>query len=157
MPADKVNTQAYGIIIMAMTVLGVIVNVSSIVLLCKRKRASMFHSLLKVSVCLYTLSCLGPASGLPRAYLGPASGLPRACLGPALGLPRACLGPASGLPRSCIGPASRLPRCLPRTLVCLGLSGPESTLAGHEADLRQDTFYPSLHCCNFFRFWPFTI
>jgi hypothetical protein len=114
MPADKVNTQAYGIIIMAMTVLGVIVNVSSIVLLCKRKRASMFHSLLKVSVCLYTLSCLGPTSGLPRACLGPASGLPRACLGPASGLPRACLGPASGLPWACLAPASGLPRA------CLG-------------------------------------
>ena len=45
---DKLETQPYGIITMAMTVLGIIVNLSSIILLCKRKRNSMFHSLLKV-------------------------------------------------------------------------------------------------------------
>lgn len=47
--SQQVNTQPYGILIMAMTLLGAVVNVSSIILLSKTKRSSMFHSLLKVT------------------------------------------------------------------------------------------------------------
>ena len=46
--SENVYIQPYGIVTMAMTVLGIVVNVSSIVLLCKKKRNSMFHTLLKV-------------------------------------------------------------------------------------------------------------
>ena len=45
---EEVNVQAYGILMMAMTVLGAIVNVSSIIILSRRNTASMFHTSLKV-------------------------------------------------------------------------------------------------------------
>ena len=48
MSEDEPETQIYGIIMMAMTVLGIIVNISSIILLSRRERPSMFHSSLKV-------------------------------------------------------------------------------------------------------------
>ena len=45
---SDIETQPYGIVTMAMTVLGIIVNISSLFLLCKHKQRQMFHSLLMV-------------------------------------------------------------------------------------------------------------
>ena len=45
---DKVNVQAYGILMMAMTALGAIINISSIIILSRRDTPTMFHTSLKV-------------------------------------------------------------------------------------------------------------
>ena len=45
---DKVNVQAYGILMMAMTALGAIINITSIIILSRRDTPSMFHTSLKV-------------------------------------------------------------------------------------------------------------
>ena len=45
---DKVDVQAYGILMMAMTALGAIVNVSAIIILSRRDTPTMFHTSLKV-------------------------------------------------------------------------------------------------------------
>ena len=45
---DKVNVQAYGILMMAMTALGAIINITSIIILSRRDTPTMFHTSLKV-------------------------------------------------------------------------------------------------------------
>ena len=50
MGAKNLDSQIYDVVMIAMTILGVVVNISAIVLLQRKNRSSMFHSLLKVGI-----------------------------------------------------------------------------------------------------------
>ena len=45
---DHLDSQVYDVVMIAMTILGVVVNISAIIILQRKNQSSMFHSLLKV-------------------------------------------------------------------------------------------------------------
>ena len=49
MSMASLDSQVYDIVMIAMTILGVVVNITSIIILQRKNRSTMFHTLLKVS------------------------------------------------------------------------------------------------------------
>ena len=45
---DHLDSQVYDVVMIAMTILGVVVNISAIIILQRKNQSSMFHLLLKV-------------------------------------------------------------------------------------------------------------
>eukprot|EP00093_Oithona_nana_P012695 12695.XXX_117927_118591_1 [CDS] Oithona nana genome sequencing. len=45
---DNLDSQIYDVVMIAMTILGVVVNITAIIILQRKNRCSMFHSLLKI-------------------------------------------------------------------------------------------------------------